>query len=102
MSAINVIDIGYLKKKINSVATGIQNVAVNSTNDGILFTTKDGNTIDIKLPNFHKHDNLDSVLQKFSYDSASGKLLFDSNEIPNGVLTEDETKEIWDEIKNNK
>lgn len=102
MSAINVIDIGYLKKKINSVATGIQNVEVNSTNDGILFTTKDGNTIDIKLPNFHSHNNINDVLQKFSYDSSTGKLLFDSEEIPIGTLTEDEIKEIWEEIKNNK
>lgn len=84
----------------NKLASGFSSIKENSTHDGILFTTNAGTSFDVKIPNFHSHSNL-SLLEKFSLD-ANGKLLFDGNEIPaSGVLSEDEVKEIWNEVENN-
>lgn len=48
MSAINVIDIGYLKKKINSVASGVKSVTKKDYKT-ITFETNDGNKFDITV-----------------------------------------------------
>ena len=64
-----------------SVITGIGDVKINSTHDGLLFTNKgDGSSFEVILPGFHTHSNLSTILEKFTKD-ANGNLLFDGEQI---------------------
>ena len=64
-----------------SVITGIGDVKINSTHDGLIFINKgDGSTFEVILPGFHTHSNLSTILEKFTKD-ANGNLLFDGEQI---------------------
>lgn len=94
---MDVIDIALCKKR----TAGFKVIRENDTHDGIYYETTTGASFDIKIPNFHIHNNL-YLLERFSLDSTTGKLLFDGNEIPLGVLSEDEIADIWKEVESNK
>ena len=64
MSAINVIDIGYLKKKINSVASGVKSVTKKDYKT-ITFETNDGNKFDITVS---------AGVEKVEYDTTTSIL----------------------------
>lgn len=91
---MDIIAIGVATK----LSLGFKNISENSTSDGLLFEPYNGTPIDVKLPNFHNHSNLNDILEKFTTD-INGKLYFNGKEVPaDGVLDINEVNEIWNEV----